>query len=99
MVKRRQHVTVYLSDEIRERLDEAASLSGSNRSEFLRRIVEAWARGYDPDLQKDILRRTIFVELGVDALLKEHPNGELRSIVHNTHKNRLQRRQAQEEVR
>ena len=99
MEKTRRYLTIYISDEMRRRLDSAAAVSGTNRSDLVRKILERWSEAIDPADHKDILNRTIFLELATDALLKGHPDKSLRDLVHSTYRERLRRRQVREDVR
>lgn len=72
------------------RTDARVAAGGVTRSEYVRSLIERDLAGEigDPGLDSQLG----FIELGIDALLKHHPNGELREVVHATHRDRLARR-------
>jgi len=94
MTSKSRTVTISLSPALQARVNARVALKSVTRSEYLRSLIERDLDGEGASLLFEA--RLGFVELGIDALLKHHPNGELREVVHNTHRDRSNRRLGQE---
>ncbi|WP_454887359.1 hypothetical protein [Sphingomonas oryzagri] len=92
-------MTIYLPEDIQKRIEASASLSKKSKSQFVREILERWSDVPDIVDQQELHNRSIFLELATDALLKGHPDKDLRDLVHSTYRERLQRRRARGETR
>ena len=100
MAREMKGLCVYLSDDVRSRLEEAANTLGITRSLFVREAIESYLKIDTTAMRLQRTDKTLrFLEIGVDAILKYHPVENLREIVHTTHKRRLQGRQARGEGR
>ena len=87
-------ITISLSPALQARVNSRTTVRGVSRSEFVRGLIE---RELDGEIAGGAVESRLgFIELAIDALLKHHPNSELREVVHNTHRERLQRRQLME---
>jgi len=94
MTEQSRTITISLSPFLQVRLNARAAQRGASRSEYIRTLIE---RDLEAEsLTAQVETRLGFLELGIDALLKHHPNSELRGVVHNTHRERSQRRLGQE---
>ena len=94
MTEQSRTITISLSPVLQARLNARAAQRGASRSEYIRALIERDLEG--DSLTAQVETRLGFLELGIDALLKHHPNAELRGVVHNTHRERSQRRLVQE---
>lgn len=94
MTEQSRTITISLSPALQARLNARALQRGTSRSEYIRVLIERDLEGESVTAQVE--SRLGFLELGIDALLKHHPNSELRGVVHNTHRERSQRRLGQE---
>jgi hypothetical protein len=94
MRSRSRTITISLSPSLQGRTDARVAAQGITRSEYVRSLIERDLAGEYGGLGLD--GQLGFIELGIDALLKHHPNGELREVVHATHRDRLSRRAAGE---
>jgi metal-responsive CopG/Arc/MetJ family transcriptional regulator len=90
MRTRSRTITISLSPSLQARMDARIADRNVTRSEYLRVLIE---RDFDDETNPQAIESQLgFIELGIDALLKHHPNEELRGVVHNTHRDRLARR-------
>jgi hypothetical protein len=90
MRSRSRTITISLSPALQARTDARVAAQGVTRSEYMRSLIERDLAAEPGSLALD--GQLGFIELGIDALLKHHPNGALREVVHATHRDRLARR-------
>ena len=100
MSQNMKSLCVYLPEDVKIRIDEAAAAAGLTRSLFIREAIETLLKIDSMPARSQRADKTLrFLEIGVDAILKYHPVENLREIVHTTHKRRLHGRQARGEER
>ncbi|MBC2668211.1 hypothetical protein ACFOON_11215 [Novosphingobium piscinae] len=81
---------VYISSELSALVRQAAQAQGVSMSEWVRALVVRACDGDDPAVRIEatierIARRSVFLMVGIDALLAGHPDHALRGRAHQAY--------------